>query len=415
MRTFALALALTGAALAPAFGQTAFETPPTLDAAALAPAALLAGPHFKVAPKAPIETFMATFQIESDFGKMPAQGTEMLRIRTGEVPAIAKLAEVSQTKAFGDAAAKSGGATVDFAKSVVTDPGKAVASVGTGLGNLFGRVERVAKQGAQYAEDKTADAKAGKSVTGGGSPTMRDDPVGYNKAKRDWAKKLNIDPYSTNPVLQEKLTAAARASFLGDFSAGAVSGVVMGPAHYAVDLDVSTRDLVWDKSPGDLDKINEDKLAKMGIKDRPVRDFFRTPSFTPTLSTALVGALEQLDGVGGRAGVIAAAPGATSEVQARFMINALRLLYAYGKRGNPIAEIRMSGRVPVGVTKAGGVVVPAPLDYVAWTQQVADFTARKELGGKGTVLLLTGKASETAKKQFAARGWRIEAATVSGG
>jgi hypothetical protein len=408
------ALAMALALASPTRAQTAFETPPTLDAASLAPPDLLRGPHFSVAPKATIDGYLARFKITSEFGPLEAHGTELLRIRVSEIPAIGSLAEVSQSKAFGDAAKKSAGGAVDFAKDLAKDPKHAVDSVGAGIGAFFGRAERAAKQGADYASDKSADARAGGSSQGGGSGSFKDDPLGYNKAKREWAKKLGIDPYSTNPILQEKLAAAARATFAGDFATGAVTGLVVGPAHYAVDFDQATRDSVWDKSPGDLEAMNEAKLAKMGVTGRPVRDFFRNTWFTPTLSTALVAGLEQLPGAGGRAEVIAASASAASEVQARFMVNALRLLRAYDKRGNPIAEIRMSGRVPVGVTKSGTVVVPAALDYLAWTKGAADFVARKEIAGNAHVLLLTGKASATVTKELGARGWRIETAALSG-
>lgn len=405
LQPLALMLALAGPALAQ---QPAFEAWPTLNAADIAPPEQLAGPHFKVAPKAPVEDYLAKFTLNSDYGAITAHGTEMLRIRANEVAAIAALTKVSESKAFGDAAQKGAQNTAEFGKTLVTDPGKAATNVGRGIGALFGRAGSAIKQGAQYVEDKGADVKSGKkSEGGGGTPSFRDDPLGYNKAKRDWAKQLNIDPYTSNPILQEKLSAAARASFLGDFAVGFAGGSAVGAAYYAVDFNQTTRDMVWDKSPGDLDAANEAKLKAMGIEGRPVRDFFRTPVFTPTLSTALVLALDALPNARGRAELIAAMPHVTSEAQARFVVNALRLLQAYDKTGQGIIEIRMTGRVPVGVTKAGATVVPAAIDYLPWTPGLADLVSRKELAGKGNVVLLTGAASKTATQQLGARGWRI--------
>jgi hypothetical protein len=73
----------------------------------------------------------------------------------------------------------------------------------------------------------------------------------------------------------------------------------------------------------------------------------------------------------------------------------------------------MSGRVPVGVTQTG-VVVPAAIDYLAWTQAAADFAGRAELTGKDKILLLTGRASKTATQQLGAHGWRVEVAPPLG-
>ncbi len=404
VRVIAVAIALAS----PTFGHAAFETPPTLDAADVAPPELLSGPRYKLAPKATVEGYLAKFEVESDLGTFPALGTELLRIRVSEIPAIASLSEISQSGAFKDALAKSAAVPIDFAKSLATDPQGTVTNVAKGVGQLFGSAGRAVRQGTEYVGDKAADTKSGKSSGNSSKPTFTDDPLGYNKAKRDWARKLSIDPYSTNPVLQEKLAAAAQATFAGNFSVGIAVGAVVGPLQYAVDFDKSTRDAVWDLSPGDLEARNEAKLVAMGITGRTVRDFLRTPSFTPTLATALVSALEQLPDARGRAAVIAATPSIASEVQARFIVDALRMLGAYDKRGDRIVEIRMSGRIPVGVTTKDVVVVPAALDYVPWTQEVAGFVTRKELTGRNHVLLLVGKPSETTKKELGARHWTIE-------
>ena len=385
----------------------AFEDFPTLDAAQFAPPDLLSGPHFKVAPQVTIDGYMAKFEMETDYGPLTARGTEMLRVRVREMPAIAELSDVSQTKAFTDAAAKSAMVPVDFAKNLATDPKQTMNSVANGVGALFASAGRAVKQGSEYVSDKATDSGT-KSTSESSGGSFNDDPIGYNKAKREWAKKLGVDPYSTNPVLEQKLSAAAQASFAGGFAVGLAVGAVIGPAQYAVSLDESTRDAVWDKSPGELEAINEAKLQEMGISGRPVRDFLRTPSFTPTLSTALVSALKSLPNVRGGASIVVMASQAQSEVQARFMVHALQLLALYEKRGTRIAEIRVSGRVPVGVTGAGFVVVPAAIDYVPWTEQVAGFANRKELAGKGHLLLLTGTLSPEAKKEFATRGWKVE-------
>lgn len=405
-----VALALVGTASA----RDAFETPASLSAAAVAPSGLLSGPHYKVAPEARLDGYLPVFTIESDFGTFPAVGVEMLRVRVSEVPAIASLGEVSKSDAFANAVAKSAMAPVDFAKNLATDPGRTTASVVNGVGQMFTSAGRTIKQGAQYVQDKTADGTNGKSSNSASSRGgFTDDPLGYNKAKRAWAKKLGVDPYSTNSVLQDKLSAVAQATFVGNLSTGIAVGAVIGPAQYAVDFDTTTRDAVWDLSPGDLEAMNEKKLVAMGITGRPARDFFRTVWFTPTLSTALVSALDELPAARGRAAVIAAAPSVQSEVQARFMVNAMRLLGSYNKRGDRIVEVRMSRRVPFGVTQSGGVVVPVAIDYVGWTKEVGDFLGRKELASSTHILLTTGKASDMAKRQLATRGWRVEEVALS--
>ena len=51
--------------------------------------------------------------------------------------------------------------------------------------------------------------------------------------------------------------------------------------------------------------------------------------------------------------------------------------------------------------------MPAPLDYVPWVEQV-DFLARRtDLAGAERSLLVSGKASDRAKQELAALGWRV--------
>jgi hypothetical protein len=386
-----------------------------LRSADLAPPELLSGPHYKVAAETRIEGYLPVFDIESEYGNLSAMGVELLRVRVSEVPAIASPSEMSKTDAFANAVGKTARAPVEFAKSLAADPGRTTANVVNGVGQMIGGAGRAIKRGAEYVQDKQSDG------TGADSSTTRtsseggftDDPIGYNKAKRAWAKKLGVDPYSTNPVLQDRLSAVAQATFVGNLSMGVAVGAVIGPAQYAVDFDATTRDAVWDLSPGDLQSTNEKKLAAMGIEGRPVRDFFRNAWFTPTLATAFVTLLDELPAARGRATVIAAASSVQSEVQARFMVNALRLLHAHSKRGDRIAEVRMSRNVPFGVTQSGQVIVPGALDYIAWTKEVSDFFGRKELAGKTRVLLLTGKVSDLAKQNLAAHGWKVQEIALS--
>src|SRR5450755_1289988 len=83
------------------------EQMPTLDAAALAPAELLKGTGYTVDAKAPVVGYMGQFTLRAPAGTFSADGTEMLAIRVGELTAIAKLSQMSQTGAFADALAAS--------------------------------------------------------------------------------------------------------------------------------------------------------------------------------------------------------------------------------------------------------------------------------------------------------------------
>ena len=111
-RGIAAALALAAAMLwwgggwgTVAHAQAPFETPPVLPATELAPPYLLQGPTFTVDPQVPIVGMLGHFTMRADVGTFEAHGREMLRIRVGEIRAIAQLDQMSKSDVFLQAAA----------------------------------------------------------------------------------------------------------------------------------------------------------------------------------------------------------------------------------------------------------------------------------------------------------------------
>ena len=74
-----LALLLIAAGTAAAETAGKFETPPTLRAQELAPAAMLSGKGFHVDEEVPTDGLTAHFTLQSDVGTFKADGLEMLR------------------------------------------------------------------------------------------------------------------------------------------------------------------------------------------------------------------------------------------------------------------------------------------------------------------------------------------------
>src|SRR5207249_1594200 len=106
-------------------------------------------------------------------------------------------------------------------------------------------------------------------------PSFTGDPFGYNQARREWAKKLEIDPYTTNPVLRPLLDNAASAMFAGNFAISLTVGAVAAPLQYASEFETTVRDSVWNQPPVDLAKSNEEKLLRIGVARDAVRAFLR--------------------------------------------------------------------------------------------------------------------------------------------
>src|SRR5262249_27365772 len=149
-----------------------------------------------------------------------------------------------------------------------------------------------------------------------------------------------------------------------------------------------TNDLVWDTPRGDLIVRNESALKDLEVPEKTARAFMANPAIPLSVKTDLVQALEQLGHVKGRAAVVALAATARPEEQARFLVAAVRLV---GK-GHTLEEVTATGTV-VGRERGGGIVVPAPVDYVSWTERVARFANRADLKATDRSIVLTGKMS----------------------
>jgi hypothetical protein len=407
----AAALVTTGLATAQPKG--GFEAPPALAGAELAPTALLKGPLHTVAEPVALEGYFGRFVIESKFGNFSVAGVNMLGVRVNELHAIEVLQEVQNSQAFQDSLVRAAQAPIQFVQSAVTNPVGTVENVGQGLGSVLGRVGFLARSGAQSVADSTSSAAPTPSGLPPAPPgetkpsAFTGDPFGYNKARRDWARQLNIDPYTSNPVLRPLLDNASAASFAGSFAINTAIGAVSMGANLVVGFDTDVRDAVWNQPAVDLARQNESRLRAMGVSGRTTRDFLRNRWFTPSLQTALVVALAKLGEIAGVESVIQVASRVQGESHVRFLVESVRMLGQYQGRESRLAKLRMSGMVPVGITNDGTLVIAAAIDYAYWDKAAAEFAQRKELKGKRRVLLVAGIASDRAKQEFAQKGWTL--------
>ena len=233
------------------------------------------------------------------------------------------------------------------------------------------------------------------------------DPFGYNKARRDWARQLNIDPYTSNPVLRPLLDNASAASFAGSFAVNTAIGAASMGASLVVGFDTDVRDAVWNQPAVDLARQNESRLLSMGVDPRVTRDFLRNRWFTPSLQTALVVALAKMNNIAGVDSVIRIAAQVQGEAHVRFVVESVRMLGRFNEKQAHLAKIRMSNMVPIGVKDDATLVVAVAVDYVYWDKAAAEFTQRKDLRGKGNVLLVAGGASERAKQEIRKAGFTL--------
>ena len=394
----ALTVGLAGIAVA-----ADYERPPILPARDIVPAAILTGKGYKIDDKVPTDGLLGRYTIRSAAGTFPAHGLAMLSVRVSELPAIQHLQGVSHSKVFLTAARNAAEKPVKAAVNMVTHPKETVQGLPAGVGRFFDRVQSGANRLVEAASSPgSGEDRAGAILKGGG--TAARDALGYEQERRSVAKELKVDPYTSNPVLAKQLDDVAWVSFTGRLGTNVVMSAVV-PGSIAISATNFTNDLVWDTPRGDLIVRNETALKDLEVPEKPAGAFMKNAAIPLSVKTDLVQALEKLGRVKGRAAVVALAATARSEEQARFLAAAVRLL---GK-GHALEEVTATGTV-VGREKGGGIVVPAPVDYVSWTERVARFANRDDLKAAERSIWLTGKMSPRARREFEALGWKVNEA-----
>jgi hypothetical protein len=415
-------LLASSARVAPVAGQAAYEQPAVLRAADLAPAELLKGPRFQVDEAVTTDGLLARFTIKSDFGAFEAQGPGMLAVRVSEIRALDTLSQVETSDVFKKALAESAKRTGRSLQAALANPEETVKGLPEGIGRFFERVGRGVTTGVQKAGDYVAEKQGQAGGAGAGdvaaaagqaAGNVGESVIGYDDARRRVAKELRVDPYTTNAVLAKKLDEVAWAQWSGEFGLERAIGLVPGGAVLLVTKNWVS-DLVWDLSPGDLDVRMDKQFQAMGVPRETIDRFLRHPRYTRTIRVVLAESLAALPPGAGLVPVVDWALTAQSETQARFMAGAVAILADYHRTDAPVARLRVDGTL-LGETQAGALVVPAPVDYVSWTEGIAGFAGRPDLvAAKSRQVWLTGRLSPRTSQELAAGGWTVREGVSAG-
>jgi len=394
------------AAQAPAAqAPSGYEAEPVLNAKDLATADLLQGPHFTVDHKVPVKGFLERFTIQSQYGTFHADGLRMLPIRVNEVEALAKLDDLSKTKEFAEAAGKAIARPVTSTVNMLVHPVETITGFPDGVARLFGRIELGSERVYQAATTPGASggeraAEASKRV---GMATIN--AIGFEKERRDLAKSLGVDPYTSNEVLSEKLTSAAWVAFSGRFIIQTATSILV-PYSMAMSAITITNTSIYDTPPGDL--INNATMIfnSTGATDAQVQALVQNPQYTLTVLTELALGIQRLNGVPGRDAVVIFAAAARTQDECRFVAGAVNMLARYHEAIAPIAQVSAPG--PILARAADGtLVLAAPVDYVAWLKRVAVAANRPDLQAPERVFFVSGRLTPMAQKELTKRGWKL--------
>jgi hypothetical protein len=407
------------ATLARTAAAAGYEAPRTFQASEILKPDEIQGQYFTVAPEVRTEAFFHVFRLDTNFGPLEAEGRSVLAARQRETRALAELDRVSKARVFLEAAGMSVVGVGKGVASVAADPEGTAKGLGAGLERFGTNLGRKAKR----AGDKAVDAVSGDDEEGSeaaegperstgekaasAASGIANSVFGVNGAARRWAKKVGVDPYTTNPLLRKTLIDIGRVD-----RAGSLAMKIALPVPVLVGQTAKVGQLVWDKDPEELQKLNEAKLREVGAGNDVIKELYLSSGFTLTLQTRLAEALHRVRAKGS-ADYAAAAAESDTEREALFFVESAEMLERL-HRERRVSAVLHDSRAMVASTADGRAVLLLPVDWIRWTrsfdQQTADLQARAaaELGAKRLELRTTGRLTDIARRELKARG--IEAA-----
>ena len=393
---FVLAAGLALGGVSPK-ADAAFEGPLTFNARDFLVPLALANANYTIDPIARNDGLMNHYRLSSPFGALEATGNAVIRERAREMDAIAVIRQIKKTDAFMNGLGAAINGPLQASKTLITKPVQTIGNLGdTAKEMVDDLMSAIGNFGKKDSDDDSA---------------MLKDLIGYNKAKRELAFRLGVDPYSSNPYLQEELGDLAWANFAGGatidvaISAATVGGV--GATVSAINVGAATGGIFLTKSLTSLTNLNSKYLAGMGLEGVAADPFLFHAKYSVSRQTLLVLALGAMQGVPGRADFIHLATGAQNEDQTRFYQRTAEIMGAYHQQVRPVIRVMVNNGWAFLKDADGRIVLPVPADYMAWTPRTAAQTQALPATQSRT-MWTTGFVSPTMRSELAAQRIAIE-------
>ena len=404
-----------------------YETPASHRASVVIPAELREGKLFTVDPTVYSDGYLYLITVKSSYGTYRIRGLDTLRQRVYELEVLEQLEEFSDSKVFLDAAQQAG---VDIVMAPVRGVGKVVDAVSnpdetwkklkgvpSGIGRLFGDAvdtidsgftsvqEFVGDQFSSGSESKKGRAK--KKGEKGKNDDLTDKAVdratkeglkyvGYSARESEWYERFELDQFTTNAPLRERITRVAAVNSAVKFSSRFLPGLGQLKLVSDINRGLSAVDRINSyKSPEEQRKSNDGMLEAMGCSTSERARFLDNSAFSPSDKTRLVANLGKLSAAKNRCAVIVDAARVVSPEVVRVFLQSIGYLT---RNGIVVLRFLDDGAFPIAVAKDSRVIAPLALDYVAWTKEVAEATkklrlAASKVGYREMEIHLAGQAS----------------------
>jgi hypothetical protein len=396
-----------------------YEDSPILKASNILDQDILKSEYHEVQEEVQGDCVWNSYKIESEFGDFNAYNTNILKVRVNEIQAIAKLQKTSGAEAMTSGAVASVINPFTSAINIATNPVGTAVGIPGGVVTFFKKIYytgektvKITTQTVQQAggvitgsEDQNGDAYSG--ITGDVGYLL-DWYLGVSGGERRVAKKLGVDPYTSNPVLAAELKRVAKYERVGRLGFGYVNIPSVPGMRYVKDVN----HYIWDKDPRELRDYNKNSLLKMGVDEELVETFLNSPYYSPSFQTAIVFSLQEMDGVSNREEIIEDAVVAWTIPQAQFFTNTVLLLTWFHINQSPFKNIINHSDITSGLTADNRIITILPVDYVCWSEQVAEAAnfhndVLSDIKAEQKEFWFAGSVSDRTKSELNDLGWIV--------
>jgi len=355
------------------------------------------GANYTVEPIVRSDGVMRIFDVDTPYGKFAFDGVEFTKLRLHELDAVAAIAKMSQTDAFGQAFGRAALGPIKFGADLITKPADTVERSLSGIGNMFDRIG------------------AGLSNTRADRDNLVESLLGVSDTQRELAVSLDVDPYTDFPPLAQRLKEMANIMAGGGLPVRAGLSLVPGGIGIAVSSVAtvsSAKDTLRDKTAAQVIAEARATLLSLGIPNENVSRLVANRNYTPADLLIMARALKRLNADNTTAFVDHVA-GAGSRNVAFYHRRRAQILAARSNELGVIVSFVTLGGQPINLASNGNVVAAFTVDDIAWTevQQRTFVAATAEIqrvrAGAVPVLATTGAVTPMAAAEIGQRGWKI--------
>lgn len=377
-----------------------FETPPEQD-----PKTVLgeraSGAGYSVLTPVRSDGYLRIYELKTDAGTEHLVGDGLLQFRLRELAALQALRSLEKDESFINGLKQAVKRPAEFVESTVTDPLGTAHSTVSGVGKIIGRISKGVEQ-----------AVTGETL----SPTeLAGIVTGLDRARRELALKIGVDPYTTYQPLSEQLDRAAAASTSDELNVSAVMSLLPGEMAKAGAGTVEPlRTLIVDSTRSELEKYTADTLRRTDVAKPVIEAFAVNLNYTPFDRAVIAYYLEAMTSVDGREVLAASAADAKTRDEAYLVLRRIVLLEHYHRTVAGLARIREMADFLVAIRRDGVAALVLPLDMLSWTRSTAmafsgfqEGLTRLPFPPTGVDFRITGDITPDTAERLASFGWSV--------